>query len=123
MGNKILSKNVSGTHHFIMQRLTSIALIPLCIWFVVSAISLFKMNSLNPFISSPYNLVCMILFIIAFLYHGMLGMRVIIEDYVSTRSLRFTIIHILNFICIISAVTAIVAALNIHIITRLLEYA
>ncbi len=74
-----------GAHHWWMQRVTAIALIPLVIWFVISVIKATSNHGVSGVIyllSSPVNAIAMILFLGTSIYHGTLGIKVIIEDYV-----------------------------------------
>ena len=73
----------SGTLHFWHQRMTAIALIPLSIWFVASAIAYVgaDQGAVAAYFAEPVNAVPMFLFIVASTYHMSLGLQVIIEDY------------------------------------------
>ena len=52
-----------GTHHWIAQRMTAVALIPLTLWFVISLIGLIgaDLAAVKDWLSSPFNAVMMIL--------------------------------------------------------------
>ena len=54
----------------------------------------------------------MIMLIITAFYHGMLGMRVIIEDYVPNICIRSFLIVIIQLFCLTTVVAAIVALLS-----------
>lgn len=73
----------SGTRHFWHQRLTSIASIPLSIFFVFLVIALIGRNQAAAvqILGSPWVAILMLLFIFTTVYHMEIGMQVIIEDY------------------------------------------
>jgi len=77
----------SGTEHFARQRATAVALVPLSIWFAVSAFSLIggDQSEAVAFFAEPLNAVLMALFIIAVMMHMALGIQMIIEDYVTSE--------------------------------------
>jgi succinate dehydrogenase / fumarate reductase, membrane anchor subunit len=74
-----------GTHHWIMQKVTAIALLPLVLWLVWSIVSLQGASyvEFTGWLSHPCSATMMILTIIAVFYHAKLGTQVIVEDYVS----------------------------------------
>lgn len=73
-----------GVPHWIAQRVTAIALLPLVIWIVYSFLQMAGSGheEFVGWLSQPVNAVLMILFIIAAFYHSVLGNQVIIEDYI-----------------------------------------
>lgn len=115
---KGLGSTKSGTKQYIMQRVTAIALLPLTTWFVISLISMLhaKDTEMSWFITSPFNLTASILFILAFLYHGFLGLKVIIEDYIHCKLLKYSTLIGLYFLCFISLVAGIVTIVGMHIV-------
>jgi len=88
-----------GVHHWWLQRLTSIALIPLAIWFVVSAFGLIgaDRDMAMTFFKSPVNSVLMALFVIAALVHMVLGLQMIIEDYVHGEGAKIVLLVLNKF--------------------------
>lgn len=88
-----------GTHHWWMQRLSAIALAPLGVWFVVSAIALVGASHAEAvaWISQPLTAVLLVLFVPVLLYHSMLGLQVVIEDYVHLEWLKFASLIVLKF--------------------------
>ncbi|HEX4302220.1 MAG TPA: succinate dehydrogenase, hydrophobic membrane anchor protein [Rhizomicrobium sp.] len=77
----------SGVKHFWRQRVTAAALIPLSIWFAVSVIGLVGANapSTLAFLQHPLNALLMAAFVIILLYHMVLGVQVVIDDYIYTN--------------------------------------
>ena len=82
-----------GTHHWWLQRVTAIALIPLTLWFVGTLIA--ATGSGHPeavaLIGHPVTATLLILAIIAGFIHAALGMQVIYEDYVHSHCWRITL--------------------------------
>jgi succinate dehydrogenase / fumarate reductase membrane anchor subunit len=74
----------SGVQHFWRQRVTAAALIPLSIWFVVSALGLVGAHEAATlaFLSQPLNAILMAVFVAIAVYHMALGMQVVIDDYI-----------------------------------------
>jgi succinate dehydrogenase / fumarate reductase membrane anchor subunit len=74
----------SGTKHAWHMRVTAIALLPLTIAFVWIVLSLVGKDhaAVVATLGSPLPAILMLLFLLTGIYHMMLGMQVIIEDYV-----------------------------------------
>ena len=105
----------SGVHHFWMQRLTAVALIPLVIWFAVSLVMLSGADygMARSWLSSPFVMVLLILTICIGLYHGQLGIQVVIEDYVHHEGVKLALIVAVKFIAVFFGLAAIVASMRI----------
>ncbi|MEO1093080.1 MAG: succinate dehydrogenase, hydrophobic membrane anchor protein [Pseudomonadota bacterium] len=73
-----------GVEHFKLIRLTSIASVPLSLWFVWSMVSLSGADyaAISEWLGSTINASLMILLIVSSFVHTKLGAQVIIEDYV-----------------------------------------
>ncbi len=116
--DKIAPSIKNGSHHWIMQRISALALIPLVIWLVLSVFQIVKdpINFMPIFFAYPLNALMGILFIIISLYHGSLGMTVVIEDYVHNKTKKYFYIILTHFLSIVTAVAAIIAILRLHLI-------
>jgi len=92
----------SGTEHFWRQRMSAVALIPLSIWFVTSALSLVGANLAETlvFLAKPLNAVLMSLFLFAALYHMTLGVQVVIEDYIHGERVKLLLLMLNRFFAI-----------------------
>src|SRR5581483_12015765 len=103
-----------GVHHWWLQRLTSIALIPLTIWFVVSILSLptFDHVAVIAWMSQTYTALFLILFVLVATWHSQLGLRVVVEDYVHGGSKTLTLV-VITFIHAVVAVAGVFAVLKV----------
>ncbi len=115
---KIAPSTKTGAHHWLMQRVTAVAMIPLIIWFVFSFVQIVEdpEGYLPVFFAYPLNAVLGILLVSTSLYHGALGMRVIIEDYIANRTKMYFYIMLVNFISIGTAVAAVISIIRLHLI-------
>jgi succinate dehydrogenase / fumarate reductase membrane anchor subunit len=107
----------SGTHHWIAQRLTAIALIPLSLWFVFSLVCMADMSHQTAieWIQSPLVAVFLLLFIIALFHHGQLGLQVVIEDYIDYKVVKITGIVLLKLVSFFAGLAAVTAVLKIYL--------
>jgi succinate dehydrogenase / fumarate reductase membrane anchor subunit len=73
-----------GVHHWWVQRVTSVALIPLAVSFVVSLLSLPALDyaTVQQWVHQSWTAVLLVLFIGLACWHSKLGVQVVIEDYV-----------------------------------------
>jgi succinate dehydrogenase / fumarate reductase membrane anchor subunit len=103
-----------GVHHWWLQRLTSIALIPLTIWFVVSLLSLpsFDHVAVISWMSGSWTALFLILFVLVATWHSQLGVRVVVEDYVHGGTKTLTLV-VLTFIHAVVAVAGVFAVLKV----------
>ena len=112
---KNLGSAKSGVHHWIAQRVSAIALIPLGLWFVYSFICLSAApyEQTREWLASPWTGTAAILLIVFMFYHGYLGLKVVLEDYVSSLSLRWALIIIIKLFSIAIGLLAIISILTI----------
>jgi len=73
-----------GVHHWYAQRASALLLIVLVAWLIYAIIRLSGADhaAASSFIAQPANAAFFILLIVTLLYHAMLGLQVVIEDYV-----------------------------------------
>jgi succinate dehydrogenase / fumarate reductase membrane anchor subunit len=120
----------SGTGHFIKQRVSAIFMLFFIIWLanLVLDISYSPKDLKIIIFGSVLNIAMVIFFVGNFLYHGYLGMQMIIEDYVHSRfGLIFSLI-VLKWLCIMTfisfvmaAITTLTSFISITVMTRLLQ--
>lgn len=73
-----------GVHHWYAQRASAVLLIFLVGWLIFSVLSLAGggYEASQAFIANPVNASFLGLLLVVVLYHAMLGLQVVIEDYV-----------------------------------------
>jgi len=100
-----------------MQRLTSIALVPLVIWFAVAMVALAGADyaTAAAWLARPFNAVLTLILIVTLFHHMQLGLQVVIEDYVHSRGRKFATLIVVKFIAVMLAVGAAFAVLKVAV--------
>ncbi|GAB5468815.1 MAG: succinate dehydrogenase, hydrophobic membrane anchor protein [Rhodospirillales bacterium] len=102
-----------GVQHWWLQRVTALALIPLGLWFVVSVIGMSHSghDEMVAWLSAPFPATFAILLIVATFWHAMLGVQVVIEDYVHNETTKIAtllvvkgLLLLLGTACVLSVV-------------------
>ena len=111
---RFLGSAHSGTDHFWKQRVSSVALVPLTIAFVVIVAGLLGRNhaAAAQILGSPFVAITIMLFVIASAYHMWLGMQVIIEDYVHS-DFKLTLIMLNTFFCFAVGMSCVYAVVKL----------
>lgn len=106
-----------GTHHWWMQRVTSIALLPLTIWFALAAASLAGATHAEAvaWIGRPWNAVLLLATIGLTFHHIAAGMQVILEDYANEEWAKLGGILAVKAICALLALASALAVLRIAV--------
>jgi succinate dehydrogenase / fumarate reductase membrane anchor subunit len=104
-----------GTHHFVVQRLTALALVPLGIWIVFLALALLHSDyaQARAIVQQPFAAIWLSAFVIAAFWHAQLGLQVVIEDYVHTRWLEIAAQTIVRLFCFAGALACLLAIVRI----------
>lgn len=103
-----------GTKHWLEQRVTAVALVPLTLWFVASIIA-HAGSDYTVFIAwlgTPMATGGMILLLIGLFHHTALGLQVVVEDYVHSGA-RLVALIVIRLCCYGLAVVGIIAVLRI----------
>lgn len=105
----------SGVHHWWMQRVTAIALIPLGVWFAAAFIALLSADypTATAWLSMPVNAVMTSLLLLVMFYHSWLGVQVVVEDYVHSEGLKVTTLLVIKFVHVLLAAFGLFVVLRI----------
>lgn len=89
-----------GVGHWLTQRATAVGLVLLGLWFVVSLVALPDRGheTVTAWIHQPMNAVLLSLLVGTMIYHSLLGVRVVVEDYVSRHGTKIVTLLVLKFI-------------------------
>ncbi len=74
----------SGLHHWWVERVTAIALVPLTIWFIYAVLHLLgaPQAAVHHFVAHPVNTVLLLALVAMTFHHMQLGLQVVMEDYI-----------------------------------------
>lgn len=104
-----------GTHHFTIQRITAVALVPLSCWFVWLALSLIHLDyaGARALVAQPVHAVLLVAFVVSVFWHAQLGLQVVIEDYVHAPGLEIASQLAVKFLCVLGALACVLAVVRI----------
>jgi succinate dehydrogenase / fumarate reductase membrane anchor subunit len=110
-----LGASHSGTGHFYRERLTSVALIPLSLWFAYAMLGLIGTNEVAvvSFLAHPWNAILMAAFAVISFYHLSLGLQVVIDDYVHTTGIKLFLLLLVRFVAIAAGISCVFALIRI----------
>ena len=83
----------SGVQHWMAQRATAVLLVFLVGWLGYAAFALAGADfaAAQAFVARPFNAALLIILLIALLHHAVLGLQVVIEDYVHHPATEITL--------------------------------
>jgi succinate dehydrogenase / fumarate reductase membrane anchor subunit len=104
-----------GVHHWWHLRTTSAALAVLGIWFVFAVLTLPDLGraSVAAWLGKPISAVLMMLFVFTTVWHSLLGLQVVVEDYVRGKGARVLVLVLLRFVHVLAGAAALFAVLKL----------
>ena len=115
---KNLGAASSGSHHWWHQRFTAL-IISIMIFWVISFFGEILKSNVTMAIShlkKPFNLAMLLVLFLTVMYHAVLGMQVVIEDYMSCRTYRLVLILAIQIFAIITAASFALATFYVMVL-------
>jgi succinate dehydrogenase / fumarate reductase membrane anchor subunit len=105
----------AGFHHWWVERIEAVALVPLTIWFIFALLHLVggSRQAVIDWLSSPVSMVLMLILVVATFHHLSLGVQSVLDDYVHQPGVRLWSVLGVKAVCLVSALLCIVAVLKI----------
>ena len=114
---RVLGLGAAGgaVSHWWSQRVTSVALVLLGLWFVFSLVRMPDLSfvTVTAWMGSPLSAVLLSLLVGTMVYHSWLGVQVVVEDYVHHHGAKVVTMLLLQFIHIVLAALGIFAVLRV----------
>ena len=106
-----------GADHWWQERLSSVAVLVLLIWLAVSLLRLpdLSYGMVSGWLRDPVNAAAMMLLIVTSFWHGKLGLKVVIDDYVHEQGNRTILLILLDFAVYAGGALAIVSLLKVFL--------
>lgn len=109
----------AGVHHWYAERVTSLALIPLTLWFIYAMLHMLGRPQpvVAAWVGHPWNTVLLLALIGTTFHHMQLGLQVVYEDYVDAKWLMNVLILATKAAACLLALVAAVAVLRLAFAT------
>ena len=104
-----------GTHHWWMQRITAIALVPLTVWLVASVVAIGAADHAQTvhWVRNPAVSIGLLLTVAALFHHAQLGLQVVIEDYVGAEWKKIAALITVKLLAVALAASAAFCVLKV----------
>jgi succinate dehydrogenase / fumarate reductase membrane anchor subunit len=105
-----------GSGHWYAQRVSAVALVILGFWFIASLAMLgagAPLDAVTGWLRSPSPAAMAVLLVVVTAWHAMLGLQVVIEDYVADKGTRMVVLVALKFALVVAALIGVLAVLRI----------
>jgi succinate dehydrogenase / fumarate reductase membrane anchor subunit len=107
----------SGTHHFWVQRVSAVALIPLSIWFMVEILTNLlgaDRAMVGMWFKNPLIALALAALMVGLFTHARLGIQTIIEDYIHGEAKKIAALLLLNLFTLGFGAASLMAIVRLH---------
>ena len=106
-----------GVAHWWAQRVTAVLLAPLSLWFLCCALPMLGADYADArvWLAQPCNALLMLAFVLAAIYHALLGVQVVIEDYIHQRWIEITLLTSIKLIAFFAMLATALAVVRIAV--------
>lgn len=103
-----------GVHHWWVQRVSSVLMIPLALFLAFSFVGLesFDFVTVKTWLKSPWIAASMLMFVVTMFYHSEMGVQVVVEDYLHGKAKVITMM-LSKFFHILLGVASALAVLKV----------
>jgi succinate dehydrogenase / fumarate reductase membrane anchor subunit len=107
----------TGLHHWLGQRVTALLLVFLVPWLLYALVCNVGAShaEVTSFVARPWNATLLILSLLVLLYHGMLGLQMVIEDYVHRRALELALHFSVRAATMLGAVFGVILVMQLAV--------
>ncbi len=104
-----------GVGHWIVERVSSVALVPLSLWGAFSALNRAGVgfDGASLWLHSPVNAVLAALLMLITFQHMHAGLRVVVEDYIHKPGTKATLLLLNLFVCVLVGAVALFSILKV----------
>ena len=104
-----------GVGHWIAERVSSVALVPLSLWGAFSALNLARVgfDGASLWLHSPVNAVLAALLMLITFQHMHAGLRVVVEDYIHRPGTKAALLLLNLFVCVLFGAVALFSILKV----------
>jgi succinate dehydrogenase / fumarate reductase membrane anchor subunit len=105
----------TGPHHWWLQRVTAVALIPLSLWlaFAVASHAGRDYASTKAWLSQPVTTLLLVLWLSVAVYHASLGLQVVLEDYIQHPLIRVATLVSIKLVLTLLGTLSVVSCLRV----------
>ena len=100
-----LGSSQHGVSHWWVQRVTAVALVGLGLWLVALVLRVLHADYATALL--------LIAFVVTAFWHAVLGLQVVIEDYVHTRWKEAALLIAIKFVAVLATLAGVLAVLRI----------